>query len=85
MSGINPHYIKGFPFDDSLDEEEEKYIYLAWLYANELICYDMGMAFPVEGVDLELYKYSINHPELGSMGMEFTIKEYNIPETEILL
>lgn len=66
-------------------EEEEKYIYLAWLYANELICYDMGMAFPVEGVDLDIDKYSINHPELGPLGMEFTIEEFNIPDTETLL
>jgi hypothetical protein len=34
ISDLNPEYIKGFPFHDSLDEKEEKYIYLAWLYAN---------------------------------------------------
>jgi hypothetical protein len=69
----------------SFYEEEKKYIYLAWLYSNELICYDIGMAYPVEGVDLDVDKYSINHPELGPMGLEYAIREYNIPDTETLL
>jgi hypothetical protein len=79
-------YLREFPEDSpSFFEDEKKYIYLAWLYANEFICYDIGMAFPVEGVDLDVFKYSINHPELGPMGLEFTIGEYNIPDTEMLL
>jgi hypothetical protein len=78
--------IRLFPEDHpSFLEDEEKYMYLAWLYANELICYDMGMAWLVEGVDLDLGRYSLNHPELGPMGLEYTIEQFNIPETERLL
>lgn len=79
-------YLREFPEDSpSFFEDEKKYMYLAWLYANELICYDMGMAWPVEGVDLDIFKYAMSHPEFGPSGLEYTIEYFNIPDTEHLL
>jgi hypothetical protein len=79
-------YLREFPENSpSFFEDEKKYMYLAWLYANELICHDWDIAFPVQGVELNVEKYSTYDIELGELGLDYTIKEFNIAATTPLL
>lgn len=66
---------------DDYKDLAQKYIFLAWAFANDLMVINDGMAFPVEGLDLNPEDYE----EDCGFNLLHTYDSYNLKEVGTLL